>query len=186
MQQVNKNREINSNDILEDNIKQKDEQFSPVFGLPEIPVIKESGEPKKDLNEKGLESDLLKEDDNKKHTTKKPLVSATTSKISPQILLDENIEVKKIEEILAEGLADIYKIMDPATQNQFKIQGEDTSRAINILLHKTKVKVREIVSLIIKWLKIIPAVNKFFIEQQAKIKTDKLMAMRRDREKNGG
>ncbi|MFH1187286.1 MAG: hypothetical protein V1688_00300 [bacterium] len=95
---------------------------------------------------------------------------------------DVKYEIKQIESILQEGLEETYKTMDPVSREQFKTQGEDTARAINILLSKTKVKVKEIVNLIVKWLKLIPGINKFFIEQEAKIKADKLLAQKRKKD----
>ncbi|HZJ41757.1 MAG TPA: hypothetical protein VFD51_01950 [Patescibacteria group bacterium] len=53
--------------------------------------------------------------------------------------------------------------------------GEDTTAKINLLLNKTKIKVDKIISLIKKWLKIIPGINHFFLEQEAKIKADKII-----------
>jgi hypothetical protein len=107
----------------------------------------------------------------------KPLVTkvTTTAPVVVPLTPDEQREVKEIESILAEDLEEFYLKLDPETQRQFKIQGEDTARAINVLMHKTKVKIKEIVDLIIKWLKIIPGISKFFIEQEAKIKIDKIM-----------
>ena len=38
-----------------------------------------------------------------------------------------------------------------------------------------KVKVRDVVHLIREWLLVIPGVNAFFLEQEAKIKTDRIL-----------
>lgn len=95
---------------------------------------------------------------------------------------DVQINIKSIENILQKGLEETYKAMDPVSREQFKTQGEDTAKAINILLSKTKVKAKEIVDLIIKWLKLIPGINKFFAEQEAKIKADELMAQKRKKD----
>ncbi len=86
---------------------------------------------------------------------------------------------KKIEDILADGLDDIYLSMPPAKQQEFKIVGERTAKEINKLLETTRVKVKQIIELIKKWLSIIPGVNKFFLEQEAKIKSDKIMELSR-------
>ena len=80
-----------------------------------------------------------------------------------------------IDDILEEGLADIYLNMSPSEQSRFKIKGEETTKNIVSLLSKTKVKIRKIVQAIIEWLKMISGVNRFFIKQTAKIKTDKIL-----------
>jgi len=85
---------------------------------------------------------------------------------------------QEIDNILAEGLHEVFLKMDPKKQKEFKQQGEETVIKINKLLDKTKIKVSAIIELIKKWLKIIPGVNKFFLEQEAKIKADRIMKIK--------
>lgn len=80
-----------------------------------------------------------------------------------------------IDKILSEGLNDIFLSMTPAKQKEFQVKGEETVKKINVLLGEAKVKVNKIIDLIKKWLKIIPGVNKFFLEQETKLKVDKIM-----------
>lgn len=80
-----------------------------------------------------------------------------------------------IDKILSEGLNDIFLSMSPAKQKEFQVKGEETVKKINVLLGEAKVKVNKIIDLIKKWLKIIPGVNKFFLEQETKLKVDKIM-----------
>lgn len=86
---------------------------------------------------------------------------------------------KKIEGILAKGVEEAYLNMDSLKQMEFKREGEKTAREINSLLEKTKVKVKKIISLIKKWLSLIPGVNKFFLEQESKIKADEILKIRK-------
>jgi hypothetical protein len=81
---------------------------------------------------------------------------------------------KKIEGVLEEDLVDAYKKMDPELQAKFKAKGEETASKIRELVSKAKVNTSKIFKLIRKWLKMIPGVNRFFLEQEAKIKTDKI------------
>jgi len=85
---------------------------------------------------------------------------------------------KQIEKILEEGLEDIYMNMPPDKQQEFKREGERTVREINNLLNQAKTKVKKIINLIKKWLSIIPGVNKFFLEQEAKIKADEILKIK--------
>jgi hypothetical protein len=82
---------------------------------------------------------------------------------------------KQIENVLARGLREIYLNLTPEKQQAFKLVGEETARKINQLLAKTKVKIGAIIKLIKKWLSLIPGVNKYFLEQEAKIKADEIM-----------
>lgn len=84
----------------------------------------------------------------------------------------------EIENILSENLQDMYLTMTPAQRMQFRQKGEETASKIEQLIKTVKVKVREILNLIKDWLKIIPGMNKFFLEQEAKIKTDRVLALR--------
>jgi hypothetical protein len=86
---------------------------------------------------------------------------------------------KQIENILAKNMEEAYLGMSPIRQTEFKREGEKTAREINSLLAKTKVKVNKIINLIKKWLSLIPGVNKFFLEQESKIKADEILKTRR-------
>lgn len=85
---------------------------------------------------------------------------------------------QQVESVLSEGLLATYRDLDPATKIRFKQVGEATARTISGLLRETKVQVKKIIDLLVSWLRIIPGVNAFFLEQEAKIKADKLLALR--------
>ncbi|MDP2943958.1 MAG: hypothetical protein Q8N57_00050 [bacterium] len=83
-----------------------------------------------------------------------------------------------IDAILAEGLNEVYLKMDAPHQQEFKKRGEEIVKKINLLLSKTKVRANKIIALIKAWLKLIPGINHFFLEQEAKIKTDKIIRIK--------
>lgn len=83
-----------------------------------------------------------------------------------------------VEEIMSDGLADTYAKLDPTTQQEFRTAGEVTASKISDILQSGKVQVKKIVDLLVAWLRIIPGVNHFFLEQEAKIKADKLLALK--------
>jgi len=85
---------------------------------------------------------------------------------------------KQIEQVLASGLEQIYIAMPEEKQRQFKLAGEQTAALINRLLAKAKVKINAIIKLIKKWLSLIPGVNKYFLEQEAKIKADEIIKIK--------
>ena len=89
-----------------------------------------------------------------------------------------DLMVKNIESTMAEGLEDAYKEMDPALQQRFKQTGEDTANAISKLLQQSKLQVKKIVTLLLRWLRLIPRVNPYYLEQQAKIKADAIVALK--------
>jgi hypothetical protein len=85
---------------------------------------------------------------------------------------------KKIEQIMEDGLGDLYNTMNYREQMAFKAKGEETAKSIfQLVYHKSKINVKKIIKLIRNWLKLIPRVNKFFLEQETKIKADKIIAL---------
>lgn len=80
-----------------------------------------------------------------------------------------------IEKILEDDLAPMYAQMSPRQQQQFKVKGEEVTRTIfKMVYQETRIKVKKIISLIKKWLKLMPGINKYFLEQEAKIKADRI------------
>lgn len=82
---------------------------------------------------------------------------------------------QEIEKIMSKGLEELYTELPEDRKEEFKLKGEEAAGKIEVMLKAVKVKVKKIVGLIKNWLMIIPGVNKFFIEQQSKIKADELM-----------
>ncbi|MFH0804971.1 MAG: hypothetical protein V1916_02120 [Patescibacteria group bacterium] len=95
----------------------------------------------------------------------------------------KSADVVQIENVLSEHLDELYLQMTPEQQLQFRQKGEETASRISVLLRETKIKVKEILNLIREWLKIIPGINKFFLEQEAKIKTERLLSMHEQKNK---
>lgn len=84
---------------------------------------------------------------------------------------------QKIEKILEENVGDAYSRLSPIAKQEFKMKGEVTARKIAELLKGTHIQVKKIFHLILEWLKMLPGVNRFFLEQEAKIKTDRIIAL---------
>ncbi|MCX6781984.1 MAG: hypothetical protein NTW66_02610 [Candidatus Magasanikbacteria bacterium] len=91
---------------------------------------------------------------------------------------------KQVEKVLSEGLKDAFEKLPPIAQQEFKLKGEQTAVKIRELLRSAKIKVKKIFRLIIEWLMLLPSINHFFLEQEAKIKTDKIIELKkRDEDK---
>ena len=84
----------------------------------------------------------------------------------------------KIENIMEDGLAEAFKELPPIERQEFKIKGEETAKKIRDLLKSTHVKVKKIFRLLLDWLRMLPGINRFFLEQEAKIKADKIIALK--------
>jgi hypothetical protein len=87
--------------------------------------------------------------------------------------------VRSLEKILSEDLVEQFKAMPPADQAKFRAKGEETVSKLAVIMNKTVLKAKEVLVLIVSWLKLIPGVNKYFLEQESKIKTDKIIELHR-------
>ncbi|MFH1253381.1 MAG: hypothetical protein V1664_03570 [Candidatus Uhrbacteria bacterium] len=111
---------------------------------------------------------------------------ATPIAITPAVpVLPKDEIVQEIEELLSEDLTDLFLKMKPEDQEAFRLKGEETASKIRVLLSAAKVNVKKILFLICDWLKMIPGVNRFFLEQEAKIKTDKILLSAEDHRQKG-
>ncbi|MBI2411416.1 MAG: hypothetical protein HYV32_06005 [Candidatus Kerfeldbacteria bacterium] len=84
-----------------------------------------------------------------------------------------------IESILSDGLTKIYQSMTPEEQLKFRTKGEESASAIEQMMTTFSATARRVLQLIRDWLATIPRVNKYFLEQESKIKTDRMMKLQR-------
>lgn len=115
-----------------------------------------------------------------------PAIPENKPNINTSALLNDNIqdqkadndekaeELKKIEKVLSEGMDNYYQGLDEEKKILFRERGEETAKKVQELLHEAKKHFMKIVQLILSWLKILPGVNRFFLEQQALIKAQKI------------
>lgn len=85
--------------------------------------------------------------------------------------------VRAVESILEEDLDDAFHKMTPELQAKFRKEGERITSLIVAMVRNAKVNARVVLKLIASWLKLIPGVNHFFLAQEAKIKTDKILKL---------
>jgi len=86
-----------------------------------------------------------------------------------------------IERILSEDLYDLYRGLPQDSQATFLKKGEETAGRLRAMVGKAHLKAKDVLTLIVNWLKLIPGVNRFFLEQESKIKTDKIVELHRRR-----
>lgn len=109
--------------------------------------------------------------------TSAPITSAVLpTEIQIKALEKDQITVE-VENILEKGLKDVYGNLPDNLKPVFKQKGEETATTISQMIKKTTVKIGEVMKLIFNWLRIIPGLNRFYLEQEAKIKTDQIMVL---------
>ena len=157
--------------------------------LPEIEAEGEFGQAK----EPRLEPEA--EEDQEKRETKEPQASQAEKAIrreelnlpagqppfpppsTASTLSTKSPTFQAVEGILEESLGDIFFELDEAHRREFKSIGEQTASRIVSMIEGSKAAAAKIFELIKRWLRIIPGINKYFLEQEAKIKTDKIMKL---------
>lgn len=99
-----------------------------------------------------------------------PIPAAPASQPKAELLL-------KVEDILSEDLEEIYQKMTPENQRKFRAKGEEVSRTVWQMIETAKLQLKKILILLREWLKLIPGVNRYFLEQETKIKIDKIIEL---------
>lgn len=96
--------------------------------------------------------------------------------VQPEPVQVKDPVVVDLENLLSEDLGDIYMGLSEKKKQAFREKGEAVAVAIKEMVTSGKVRVKKILDLIRDWLRIIPGVNKFFLEQEAKIKADSIIS----------
>jgi len=158
------NRRIGPNFSLE-----KPDFEKQTVNQPEILVSPETKE--------GDENLVLNKE--KKESAKEIIQPSSSAPISktPFILKGKSEVLKEIESILSEGMEESYQSLPDDLKKDFKQKGEEAASKIEEIVNQAKIMVHKIVDLIKNWLMIIPGVNKFFLEQETKIKTGKILML---------
>ncbi len=131
--------------------------------------------------EKEVEFEKEKTEDNQINVERTEPVTTPlntiTSSSTPIVQIQEDKISKDIEMILSEDMEEIYKNLPKTMQEDFKKKGEQTALEIRNIINQTKIIVSKILNLIRDWLLMVPKVNKFFLEQECKIKTEKVLKL---------
>ncbi len=101
--------------------------------------------------------------------------SQTTSDATEQTQAKDEVVIA-IEKILEDGLGTYVGDLTPDQKEQFTKKGQEVARSIANMVRTLRFQVKKVIGLIHEWLLTIPGVNKFFLEQEAKIKTDRIVA----------
>ncbi len=139
------------------------------------PVVPDVGRP--------AEVGAQKERETSPEISERPVSQPPPTRIPPPAAKDAF--TTEIEDILSEDITDLFLKMSPSEQEAFKQKGEETASKIRQMFVGAKVNIKKIFALIRDWLKLIPGVNRFFLEQEAKIKTDKVLLAAEEKKQQG-
>lgn len=112
--------------------------------------------------------------------------AAPAAEAVEQVVAAEDPVVMEVEKILEDGLGDFVETMPEDARQRFLVKGKEVSIQIADMVRKFKVELRRTISLIRDWLMTIPGANRYFLEQEAKIKTDRIISLARQRKEDAG
>lgn len=92
----------------------------------------------------------------------------------------------RVERVLEQNLWELYLALPQASREAFKAKGEAAAAALRSAMESKSVRPAQVLAPVHRWLKTIPHVNPYFLEQEAKIKTDLVMALVDERRKEEG
>jgi hypothetical protein len=118
-------------------------------------------------------------------TTQATTASARADASTAPVASSKDEVTLEVETILEDGLRDYFQEMPTEAKERFRTKGAEVSTQISDMVRRFQVHAEKVLRLIKEWLLTIPGINKFFLEQEAKIKTDRILelqAARRDGE----
>lgn len=102
-------------------------------------------------------------------------VAAAYVTMAPPSQISKDPVLQRVEQIMEADMKDTYMSLPPAAKARFKKQGEAAAEKIRAMLASAKVNAHKVLKILVSWLRTIPHVNRFFLEQEAKLKTDRIM-----------
>lgn len=109
-----------------------------------------------------------------------PSQSAAPAAASPIVMKKDEVMIE-VEKILEDGLEGYFDQLPEEAKPRFRQKGEEVAMQIAGMVRTFRVQVKKVLLLIRDWLLTIPGVNKFFLEQEAKIKTDRVIELEKVR-----
>lgn len=153
-------------------IEQGAEETSEEFDLDGLP----QAEAQQESMEVGSESDTEEGGSGTREGEAEGAIAEPTAPTasSVPVSFSKDVLTEQVESILEDGLGELYRSMTPEQQGMFRAKGESVAQAIRLMIETAHFSFKKVVKLIEEWLRMIPGVNKFFLEQEAKIKADRL------------
>ncbi len=112
---------------------------------------------------------------------------STVATTSPQTAVSTGVPVVKdevtlaVEKILERDLGEYVQALPEDQRARFQKKGQEVADEIAKMVRELHLQVKRVLTLIRDWLLTLPGMNKFFLEQEAKIKTDQMLELERVR-----
>jgi len=111
---------------------------------------------------------------------------ARTKKVKPTPVFERSETFQQIEDILSRDMEEVYQNLSDNLKDRFRKKGEETASKIEKIIsgaREINKVIRQILNLIRQWLFIIPGINRMFLEQEAKIKTNQISELAKSKKR---
>lgn len=89
--------------------------------------------------------------------------------------------LRSVEQALETGLGEMVDRLPDAAKERFTAKGKEIAMQLTKSIYAGVPQSRMVVDLVKAWLLTLPSVNKYFLEQEAKIRTDAIITLARTR-----
>lgn len=104
-----------------------------------------------------------------------------TAPVAEPVAVPQDEVAVDVQKIMEDGLEEALAAMPDDAKQRFLQKGKEIGILIADMVRQYKVEVKQVLRLLKEWLTTIPGVNKFFLEQDAKIKTDRILELEETR-----
>lgn len=106
------------------------------------------------------------------------VAAAAPTPVARPVVVEKTALREDIEAALSdEPLQRIYAGLPPAVQGRFRDEGSALAAWLETVITTGKFILKEAHRRIVAWLRIIPRVNHWYLQQEAKVKTDAILAL---------
>ncbi len=110
-------------------------------------------------------------------------VQQSTNQPIVEPVAQKSVIRKDIEGVLSDGLSQVYQGMTPKEQEIFRLKGDEAASKIEEMMLGFTATAKKVVAIIRAWLAFIPRANKYFLEQESKVKTDEILKLQKKKKK---
>lgn len=147
----------------------------PVVDLSNVPIQEQDFAREIEASDAEV---ALSKDESRQSDSVERKAEETVSVVAPvQELVQRDPELVRIESVLSNNIGDLYSALPQDIKPLFKAKGEELAGKIQVMMMDAKMVAGKVLKLIRAWLGMVPNINKLYLEQESKIKTDKIMEL---------
>lgn len=113
-------------------------------------------------------------------TTTTPVSNVEFPGATPSPATLSGVTEQRLRRILSEDMAELITPLTLESRREFQAEGLKTVSKLEELLRRTHIQLRQVWKLLWDWLKRLPGVNRFFLEQEVKKKTEEIMELKEE------